>query len=301
MQEGRRGGGGRTTTTASVTTVSATTTTDSTTGATTVAPTTSSIFTDGTSEYAVLAKSLIDSNTCNSIVVDNTTCEENATSYIEVFEYGSYRVIVSSGVPYHDWSTQSTPNDICTRWQYVALPLNPSISSDGPYDSTLGANSWAISGGVFFNYASNNDGDTAWYNEGKTLDTCHGHANQDNEYHYHMTPAGSDCIDGAGDPDQCITVGWHRDGFELKGICGVGGTELLSCYALINSADEGSNFDQYYWNEANYTAGGCHLDIANGYTFDDGYAYVLSNDFPFTPAYFYGAEGLGRQIACSLY
>ena len=233
-------------------------------------------------------------------MTDNTSCEANANSYFEVFEYGSYRVIVSSGVPYHDWSTQSTPNEVCEKWQYVALPLNATISANGPFESRLGTESWAISGGVFFNYASNSSGATAWYWEGSTLDDCNGHANGGNSYHYHLAPAGVSCIDGSGDPDRCITVGWHKDGFELKGICGVNGTELLSCYELIDPTDPGSMFDQYYWNEANYTAGGCHLDIANGYTFSDGYAYVLSNEFPYTPPYYYGREGRG-QSGCGLY
>ena len=51
-------------------------------------------------EYVMLAKSMIDSGTCDS-VASNGICGASASSYYRVFEYNGARVVISSGVPDH--------------------------------------------------------------------------------------------------------------------------------------------------------------------------------------------------------
>ena len=77
-------------------------------------------------------------------------------------------------------------------WQYSVVPLNPekstttdwSDSDNYPYYG-MGVYGYATSGGTFFDTRSSTDGDTAWDNEIDTLDTCMGHSNEGNQYHYH--------------------------------------------------------------------------------------------------------------------
>ena len=51
----------------------------------------------------------------------------------------------------------------------------------------------------------------------------------------------------------------------------------------------GSNIADYYYDEDGYLAGTCHLDMANGRTFEDGhYGYVSTTNFPGLPMYYAG-------------
>ncbi len=224
--------------------------------------------------------------TCDGVEADTSRCNENATSYFATFEYDGYRFIVSSGVPDHGY-TQINPNAMCERWQFAYMRLDPSSKEDSPRDTTLGTMGWASSGAVFYDVRSDNNGSTAWYNEGDSLDECNGHSDRTNQYHYHMTPK---CMDGADEPAKCVTIGYYTDGFEIRGRCqNSDGIELLSCYKLKDDTVKGAYMSDYEFDQEAYDASECHLDEANGYTFEDGtYAYVMSTDYPYVQPYFYG-------------
>ncbi len=224
-------------------------------------------------------------------MTDETKCGyPDATPYFNDFEYNGYRVIVTSGVPEHE-TGEANKKENCERWSYILLPLNPTKRSEAK-QSNMGAMGWCVDGGTFYDVRSDPSGLTAEYNEGWSLDDCNGHSTGFGEYHYHLPPLCTDYfIDGS-----CSTIGWYKDGYEVRGLCDVDDEELLSCYELTEGAT-GEYFSDYFYNQTAYDAGDCHLDDANGYDFDDGYAYVMSTDFPYVPPYFYGTT-LGS--ACSL-
>ena len=62
------------------------------------------------------------------------------------------------------------------------------------------------------------------------------------------------------------------------------GNTLKSCWTTTLSNP--SNSANFTYDTAGYSAGTCHLDRANGYTFSDGtYGYVMINDKFYVPLY----------------
>jgi hypothetical protein len=232
--------------------------------------------------YVTKVKELLDAGTCDDVSTDNDLCGTDGTSYYKVFKYKGKRILVSSGIPDHDAeldAERQNPNVRCERWQFVELPLSP-VSADASSSLSLGATGWVKSGGVTFDHRSSRDGDTAWYNEGSSLDSCNGHSNGNMEYHYHLNPV---CITGASRYGACKQIGYLYDGNPIYGYCSVDSTELKSCWTLTTGED-GSNDDNYYYDTAAYDAGTCHLGACNDYTFADGtFGYVMSEDYPYVP------------------
>lgn len=244
------------------------------------------------SEYAAIVKAAIDSNQCASISSEST-CETNAISYYETFEYNGNRVIISSGAPSHaaetelyDPSGRLNPNRRCTRWQYAVVPLNPQKASSYRA-SGMGSVGWVETGGVVYNHLSSPDGSLAAYYELDSLDVCGGHSDPSSQYHYHLVPY---CWQNAADANACQHLGYMLDGYPVYGKCNKNGEELVSCWNQI-SGTEGSSFSHFEFDSAGYAAGTCHLDEANGYTFPDGsYGYVLTDNMFQTPVGYYGSQ-----------
>jgi hypothetical protein len=68
-------------------------------------------------QYATTVKALIDAGTCSSVST-TSICGDDSTSYsyYETFVYGSYRVVIITGVPDHDAEynqTTTNPNTRC--------------------------------------------------------------------------------------------------------------------------------------------------------------------------------------------
>ena len=92
------------------------------------------------------------------------------------------------------------------------------------------------------------------------------------------------CINEANNPTECIDVGYLEDGFPIKGYCqDNSGNTFTSCWEFAEGVTYATHDANYTYNQAAYDSGACHLDECNGYTFDDGYAYVLSPNYPFVP------------------
>lgn len=279
----------------------------------------------GTSAYALQVKALIDdyTGTCDRIVSDTTECgddddeDANATGYYETFVYNGKRVIISSGAPIHtaeedremyltavegkttyQLGTKSVevklnPNRRCTRWQFAVLPLNPGIASS--YNpSGMGTVGWVSSGGVIYNHLAaplTEEPNLAAFAEIHTLDDCGGHADGNQQYHYHLIPY---CWGNANDSSICEHIGYMKDGFPVYGRCQyTDGSELLSCWKQIEGTI-GHSFSHFEFDTAAYVDKTCHLDEANGYTFPDGsYGYILTDNIFQTPVGYFGDEGEG--------
>ena len=96
------------------------------------------------------------------------------------------------------------------------------------------------------------------------------------------------CIAGADDPEQCTFLGYMRDGVPIHGYCNHPreNVQLSSCWVCEDGA---TNFSQCVYNQAGYELGTCHLDQANGFLFDDGYRYVISNNLFYVPPKYAGS------------
>lgn len=260
--------------------------------ATTAAPTTTTT-TAGSAEgdddeYTEAVKALIDAGSCPSVVT-GSNCGDDAVGYYNEFVYNAERVIISSGAPDHEAehdAENANPNVRCERWQFITVPVSPSLSS-GYDDWDLGAVGLLISGGAVYDHRSAPDGSLAAYYEWDSLDSCYGHSDADKQYHYHANPGY--CISGSEDSDQCLFLGYMLDGVPIYGYC----SDLTSCYEL-DDGEDGDNIADY-----TYTASDtCQLDEVNGYTFSDGsYGYVMTPNFSYVPI---GRKGTTVATRCGL-
>jgi len=266
-------------------------------------------------EVVTRVKGYIDAGTCDS-VSSSTTCGDDASSYYTSFTYNGKRVIISNQVPDHDHeddAVSANPNEACERYQFIELPLTPSQGSTATRTS-MGTTGLAVTGGAFFNDWSSTDGDVALYNEGASLDSCFGHSSGAGAYHYH---ANINCTDagaatGANDSDECVLIGYYRDGVPVYGLCkDSDGMEMTSCYECTGTctysvttaggtySDLGSMYTDYEYSDSAYSAGTCNLDLANGaiHPTTGEYSYFMTVDYPWVPVYYYGEDG--KQSLCS--
>ncbi|XP_069993980.1 uncharacterized protein [Penaeus vannamei] len=214
------------------------------------------------------------------------TCsdEECGTGLVSVFREevdGEYRILITNGIPDHDYSTGATrpnPNEVCRHPSYMKVPLNPTKGSFTP--SGMGPVGIALSGGFFYNHLSTPMGDVAAVVEAESFDSCSGHADPQCRYHYHKVP---NCLN----PDRpCELVGYMMDGFPVYSYCDVNGVRLTSCYKKVSGDGSMQEHFEYQPDED------CQLDEANGYPFEDGrgYGYVFSENYPFVMRGFMGSN-----------
>merc|ERR1711915_110185 len=131
-------------------------------------------------EVITLVKSYIDSGTCDEMTTGDL-CGDDAESYYAEFEYNGQRVVINNGIPDHDAendATEPNPNTRCERWNFMALPIDPSQSTSAT-ETDMGVTALAVTGGTFYNHESTPYGDLAMYNEGTSLDSCAGHSSYD--------------------------------------------------------------------------------------------------------------------------
>lgn len=242
--------------------------------------------------FESLVKGLIDQtagNACPREVCNRVDkCGSEAKGFYHEFEYNGQLVVATSGAPYHNAEHDAAvpnPNSRCERWQYMVIPLNPEKGSQLT-QTGMGATGFAKFGGVFYNQLSNmeqvNDVAYNYDNEGKSLDSCHGHSSPDKQYHYHASP---DCVI---DKDDCYFLGFLRDGYKVfGGYCTDDNNDTLAaCYAPndeILASTPGYNF-------TGVGTDGCQLDEANGFEDSSGsYAYYMSDSYPWIPIFYAGS------------
>lgn len=263
-------------------------------------PTTTTETTESDDTVTTLVKSYIDAGTCDDVSTGDT-CGDDADSYYNEFEYNGYRVVVANGIPDHDAENDAyvtNPNTRCERWTYMVVPLYPG-QADSVTATRMGVTALAVTGGTFFNHLSSLDGDVAMYNEGTTLDSCAGHSNAVNQYHYHANIV---CDDDFADADTCKHIGYMRDGVPIYGYCNdASGVQFSSCYALKDGYTESdivmaagtfqSAADEDYYEYV--SSDDCNLDEANGaiHPTTGNYSYFMTETYPWVPMYYFGEDG----------
>merc|ERR1712236_58893 len=264
---------------------------------------------DDDDAYVTLVKGYIDDGTCTD-TSKTTICGDDASSYYNEFTYNGNRVVIVNGIPDHpavNDALDANPNERCEIWQFMSVPMNPE-QGDSAIETKLGVTALAVTGGTFYNYLSNSDGSVALYNEGTSLDSCMGHSDPDKQYHYHANLLCEDAgaATGANDADQCVLAGYARDGVPLYGFCkDSDGVEFTSCYKVLSTSSTSTittvagdfvaaeNISDYEYDEDAFDAGSCNLDKASGaiHPTTGAYSYFLTEDYPWTPIYYFGDSG----------
>jgi arylsulfatase A-like enzyme len=215
-------------------------------------------------------------------------------------------IITTAGIPnhvYHTGRDRTNPNVVCLQPVTATLPLVPQLS--GTFTETnMGVIGILKTGAFLYNHKSNHNGvdDVANHanNEQPSLDTCHGHADQQCTYHYHEISQLAACThDDQG--DACELIGYMLDGFPVYSHCfsAIANRDLTSCYTMTSDTDGGNGDDTSDWTHIESTA--CDLDQANGFDFTgmniqdntgsniSGYAYVATHEYPYVMPFYAGS------------
>jgi len=266
----------------------------------------------------------IDAGTCEDVCPIPTECEEDAQSYFEDFIYKGKRVIIYAQAPDHDAETNMLSyeniNRRCTRWQYVTMDVDVKKTKDtSTAPSTyLDTTMVFLNGVAGYNPWSTPLGNIAMHDEVQTLDECGGHSAFFNTYHYHSIPLcdmakKSTSLAGALDPSKCKQVAWMLDGVPVYGLCYEhkrSKTQFKSCYKVndestlvtkehitLGEFEVAPEQSDYTWSQADYDAGLCNLDAAQGaiHPKTGKYSYFLTLEYPWMPLYYYG-EGADQVL-----
>lgn len=179
---------------------------------------------------------------CMGITFASDTCDVDSgddATYTETIESASdanngyIRRIESSGCPNYVTSpVGDNPNDATEQDKDYEIPAYPCFSTD-KYDVTCvgGPVGITLNGISVLSYFPGTCGLDAVEEEGDTFDVCSGHASQDGDYHYHVTP--SCLLDQMGDYDNVTAhsplIGWAFDGFPIYGPHGPEGDLIYPC------------------------------------------------------------------------
>ena len=204
-------------------------------------------------------------------------CGNNLTSYYSEKLSTTYRTIKTNSVPNHKYHTGRLGDngfEVCEHYLGIQMPQHPK-KSDTFTETCLGPLGILKSGALLYNHLENLQ--ESFISHKPTLDKCNGHADSNCFYHVHNISMELECTHNR----PCEHIGYIRDGFPLYSPC----QGLKSCYV-----------EQIYSPTAD-----CELDEANGFNFSgtnitdsngqpiEGYAYVVSTDFPHLP-YKYAGE-----------
>ena len=112
-----------------------------------------------------------------------------------------------------------------------------------------------------------------------------------NEWYRSINPQVSGtCITGATTASPKTLIGYAVDGYPVYGYAAnSSGSTLKSCWTTTASSP--TNMANFTYDSTAYSAGTCHLDKANGYTFSDGtYGYVMVSNNYYVPYYYAGSK-----------
>ena len=276
---------------------------------------------------------------CTPVCI-TATCDQcdSSKSFLKVEDfdqhvngYPTQQIIQTNGIPIHPmepypdggWPAETYIGNIIDINGYTAQDFAAAASGTCPFCTKFqlpkyaekGTQFWELepdvdvgistfTGAYLYNHYHGTD-DVAVQLYGTQLDYCSGHATNDCVYHYSAYPS---CVQGY--VGNCGLIGYLYDGLPVLSTCKINNVELSSCYKLKEGSD-GTKTSHYDFDED----GNCHLDMANGYDFDEGdiswlqgrgvalstiknfngYAYVMTNNYPWMMPGFYGTQwgGMG--------
>ena len=221
------------------------------------------------------------------------------------------RLLQTNGIPSHPYHEYDTDNkdaldalgtqpsslSVCERRAACRVAVAPIRGTKpmGTGGAKYGIVGVATSGAFLFNYVSNAQAVLAAAGAkaapAGAHDQCTGQGDGNCLYHYQGIP---NCIVGANvEPPACVRIGWHVDGFEVRGTCtcaidakfGGGSRPCRSCYARI-AGTAGTHANHYVFNATVAAMGLCDLDEANGMVRTEPghppeYVYVTPLNYPF--------------------
>lgn len=181
---------------------------------------------------------------------------------------GSNRLIASNGLPNHNTGTfpiatsdpahqyDGNPNHIAAQTISYTLPASPTAAAS-PTCLGLGPIGIMLTGSLFFNALDAEGRDAGAHEE---QDSCQGHPDGSDEYHYHSRPT---CVSDPGTGHSAL-LGYALDGFGIFGPRDDSGTavtnaDLDACHGHTESITwDGKTVSMYHYHtttEYPYTVG----------------------------------------------
>jgi len=237
--------------------------------------------------------------------------EQNKTS---ITVQGSYRFIVSNGIPNHghgNFPNPHNPNTISAQHYNFRVPVNPqltgSLSPLGMYPFGVAVNGIPFDPGAAEWW--NNNRNSGWQYEALGgsvdlgVDQNNAHVQPTGAYHYHGLPTG--LITYQGTEKHSMLLGYAADGFPIYALygykkaddAGSGIKRLASSYRIKSGTrpgGPGGKYDGAYVQDYEYVKDGGDLDECNGRTgvtpdYPQGtYYYVITEKYPYIPRCFRG-------------
>ena len=244
--------------------------------------------------------------------------------------YPTQQIIQTNGIPIHPmepypeggWPADTYIGNIIDINQYTDQDFAAAPSGTCPFCTKFqlpkyaekGTQFWELepdidvgistfTGAYLYNhYHGTDEVSVAMYSS--QLDFCSGYATNDCIYHYSAYPS---CVQGY--VGNCGLIGYLYDGLPVLSQCKINGVELTSCYKLKDGS-AGTKTSHYDFDDSS----NCNLDMANGYDFNEediewlqsrgvalstvknfnGYAYVMTKNYPWMMPGFYGTQWGGR-------
>ena len=233
-----------------------------------------------------------DTNTENSVVINNTTAACPSENFISVSAHPNNSAypaptlnvtcdennmyISSNGIPSFEF-VSITPGGLEATNHSWQITLNPQITGVQTEVPLLGTIAVAIDGLPIF---GPNEGGNLGFGDPFTdniLDFCNGHTAQ-STYHYHSRP---DCLFANLDGQVGLVIGYALDGFPILSPYVCTDAACTSTQKMESSWQKTSNATAA-WEANEYVAGSGDLDQCNGRTLNDGgYAYFATDTFPY--------------------
>lgn len=204
---------------------------------------------------------------------DSTTkyVVDGAVSWSSTFNLtknANTRTLTGNGLPDHTtgvypispsddaYTVDRNPNSITARTLNASVPANPTVAAS-PSCLGMGAIGYTLSGVAIYNGFDAGGNDAVAH---EVQDACHGHPQQQGQYHYHdLTP----CIDDSGTGHSQL-VGYALDGFGIYGSRGENGQTLTNadldeCHGHTHQIEwDGQTVSMYHYHattEFPYTLG----------------------------------------------
>lgn len=227
-------------------------------------------------------------------------------NHVNITEHGDVREIDSNGIPVHEtgrFPNAHNPNAISAQNYVYTVPLHPTEADHitrltNRMDFGVALNGVPFDPGTAEFY--NNDPHSGWVLEAITggrdlgLDNSNAHVQRNGAYHYHGIPWGMVPYfnhEAARKHGGLMLVGYAADGFPIYMPVDTG-LGMKSSYRIKQGSrpsGPGGAYDGRYTEDWEYVAGLGDLDECNGIETEDGYAYMLTEQFPFIPRCFKGS------------
>lgn len=196
---------------------------------------------------------------------------------------GTYRYIMSNGIPNHETGTfpnSGNPNTISEQNISYRVTLNPLYTGA---QTTVQVPGVGLNGVPMEPGTAEREGnlniealqDT--YNLG--LDYSNAHVQPTGLYHYHGVPEGY--LSTVETDEDFVHVGWAADGFPMY--VSHAGTYKPSWQLKSGTRSEsvGGTYDGTYTQDFEFISGSGDLDECNGMFLNGNYVYVLTEEFPY--------------------